>query len=441
MYSLKRNFKSTLCWIIFTFVMIAVFFKFFPVKIRFQDAILQQRRLTKKAVLNMSNSWSTFELVPDSAFWIYNYTFGAVCNRDLNNEISILIIGYTDKKSPFFKLVDTRLDCYIRYEEGVDIRAAKMELDVYFSTSYSSTYCWCKIFKDKKILDVSLTLRNNALNERKSIKVDNIKTCIERTDVAKTKQKKLGLCIEYLYNMSSGRSLAEFVELHRLIGVSKAIMHGYGNVSDQVLQLINYYKKIGFLEFLPWNTDSLNVSSTAQRFFKSNCMMRYYGKVDYMLYNDVDEVIIPSSENLPESLPGLIEYVQKRHSTDDICSLFFYWSTFCVPDSYVHHRTGTSLFTSDNLLRYQTLSKGVMIGKSIINVNKAYTITGHEAVRCRGGSNIKVSPLVAKVHHYRYQPKRKMKGGECNITDTGVRRYQKQLQERVTMVMRDILCL
>ena len=45
------------------------------------------------------NKWSTLELVPESSFWMYNYTFSAVCGRNKNNNPAIFIAGCTDTNS------------------------------------------------------------------------------------------------------------------------------------------------------------------------------------------------------------------------------------------------------------------------------------------------------------------------------------------------------
>ena len=377
------------------------------------------------------NEWMTFELIPETSFWVYNYTFSAVCGLDINNNTAIFIMGCTEN-------ISIPIDCHIMYdgEADFDTVPAIMEAGMYYKKRCLATYCWCPIQRNMTPIYVELQAKHTVNKaERKRIYIDNKISCDKRIQntLRMSNKPKIGLCMEYNYNITSARTLAEYVELHRLLGVDKAMMHGFDYVSEEVLRLIKYYQKKGFLELLPWRINDPKIMQN--RFFKADCLARFRGQVDYAVFDDVDEFIIPSSDSLPETLQGLIKYIQSHHlQNEDICFLSFYWTSFCI-DEYVHHRNLPTLITGAFNKRYQPTSTI----KSIMNVDLTYSINDHFATRCRSGYKINVSPDTAKVHHYRANPKRDLGflylNGSCETVDNAAKRYQTRLLDRVNFVI------
>ena len=375
------------------------------------------------------NKWRTFEPIPETSFWVYNYTGSAVCGRDKNNNPAIFIAACTDKKS------SAALDCHIVYdgESKFETVPATMDIGIYYTSRCLASYIWCPIQSQMRPIYVELQAKHAVKGGKKRIYVDSKIPCEKQNQIAprKLNKPKIGLCMEYNYNITSARSLAEYVELHRLLGVEKAMLHGFDYVSKEVLQLIKYYHMIGFLEFLPWRTTGFNLFP---RFFKADCLVRFRGQVDYMLFDDVDEFIIPSSEKLPETLPSLIKHLKKyKHREDgEICSFTFQWTSFCI-DEFVHHRNKQSTITGE----FQTRYNPTYTIKSIMNVNLTYFISDHKAAKCRSGYNIHIGPGTAKVHHYRAYPGKTPAyvKGTCETVDNATQRYQARLLDRVNFVI------
>ena len=397
-----------------------------------------RKTLTYGNMFNLSlseNKWRTFERIPETSFWVYNYTFAAICGQDKKNNAAIFIVGYTDTNSPSIRVP---IDCHIMYEGETELETVSAYLDIgmYYKRRCLATYCWCPIQKNKRPLYVELQAKH-VLKEtgKKRIYVDNKVSCEKRSEnsTRKLNKPRIGLCMEYNYNITSARTLAEYVELHRLLGVEKAMIHGFDYVSKEVFQLIKYYYETGFLEFLPWRNDN---SIMHNRFFKADCLARFRGQVDYMVFDDVDEFILPSSESLPETLQGLIQYLKKKHhhEDDNICSFSFKWTAFCVKD-YIHHRNKLTTITGEFRTRYQP----TYTIKSIMNVNLAYSINDHQTTKCRSGYNIKVDSTTAKVHHYRAHSPRGgyLQGAKCAVVDNAAQRYQTRLLDRVNFVIKE----
>ena len=381
------------------------------------------------------NKWSTLERVPQTSFWMYNYTFSAVCGRDKNNNPAIFIAGCTGMNR---SSIGVPISCHIKYagEAGLETVAATLEAGMYYMKRCVATYCWCPIQRNTRPLYIELQATYTGKEaEKKRIYIDNQIPCEKRNQniPRKVNQPRIGLCMEYNYNITSARTLAEYVELHRLIGVEKAMMHGFGYVSEEVLQLLKYYYKKRFLELLPWRIDN---GIMHNRFFKADCLARFRGRVDYVVFDDVDEFILPASKNLPETLQGLIQYLKKSALLEDkdACFFSFNWTCFCT-NEYVHHRNKPSTITGTFETRYQPTETV----KSIVNVNLAYSVDDHRATLCRSGYYINVSPDTAKVHHYRANPRGDLGflyiKGQCNTVDHAARRYQTRLLERVKFVL------
>ena len=394
--------------------------------------------LTYINMFNLSlseNKWRTFERVPGTSFWVYNYTFSGVCGQDENNNSAILIVGYTDTNSPS---ISVPVNCHIMYDGVTEFETVPANLDtgMYYKRRCLATYCWCPVQRNRTPLYVELEAEHKLKETgKKRIYIDNKIKCEGRlSNITRTLNKpRIGLCMEYNFNITSARTLAEYVEFHRLLGVEKAMMHGFGYVSKEVFKLIKYYYESGFLELLPWRNDN---SIMHNRFFKADCLVRFRGQVDYVVFDDVDEFIIPSSENLPETIQGLIQYLKKKHQREDgeICSFSFKWTAFCVKD-YIHHRNELTTITGEFKKRYQP----IYTIKSIINVNLAYSINDHRTTKCRSGYNIQVDSNIAKVHHYRAHSPRGgyIQGARCGVVDNAAQRYQTRLLHRINFVIKE----
>ena len=129
------------------------------------------------------------------------------------------------------------------------------------------------------------------------------------------------------------------------------MMHGFRNVSEEVLQLLKYYYKKRFLELLPWRIEN---GIMHNRFFKADCLARFRGQVDYVVFDGVDEYILPASKNLPETLQGLIQYLKKSVLLEDKDACFFFRSTGLVSAPMNMSIIGTSPQQSQGHLRRAT---------------------------------------------------------------------------------------
>ena len=424
-------------WIIWiSLIIIATLTRFFVVRfhVNIYDADKNFNEILSHVDFNLvlnQNKWRTFERIPETSFWVYNYTISGVCGRDKNNNPAIFIVGCTDKAKP------VALNCHIMYEEATKFETVPATLDIgmYYKSSCSATFFWCPLQRQTRPIYVDLQAKHAVKGGRTRIYIDSKIPCEKRNQKPPRKLNKarIGLCMEYNFNITSARSLAEYVEFHRLLGVEKGMMHGFGYVSEEVLQLTKYYHMIGFLEFLPWNTTGVNLFN---RFFKADCLVRFRGQVDYMVFDDVDEFIIPTSESFPETLPGLIKHIKmKTHREDgELCVITFKWASFCI-DEYVHHRNKPTTITGEFRTRYNT----TFTIKSIMNVNLTYSINDHVTLHCRSGQRINVGDDTAKVHHYRADPGRTLGvsyvKGKCENVDNATQRYQSRLLDRVNFVI------
>lgn len=114
-------------------------------------------------------------------------------------------------------------------------------------------------------------------------------------------QHPLSVCVKPLhYNFNRADQLIEFIELHRLLGATHFTFYNH-TIGDRVDCVLRRYAEEGLVEVLPWH--QLDVISQkeirTEGIFASlnDCLYRHMYDSQYLLMIDLDEVIIPRTNN------------------------------------------------------------------------------------------------------------------------------------------------
>lgn len=94
--------------------------------------------------------------------------------------------------------------------------------------------------------------------------------------------------------------LVEFVELHRILGVSRVTLYN-DTIGPEANCALRYYERKGLVNVLPWH----KLEMVSQREIRTeglfaalnDCLYRSMYEFDYVALLDLDEFIIPRHED------------------------------------------------------------------------------------------------------------------------------------------------
>ncbi|XP_023321421.1 uncharacterized protein LOC111696112 [Eurytemora carolleeae] len=122
-----------------------------------------------------------------------------------------------------------------------------------------------------------------------------LKHCLY-SGIVEPNNTKIGVCVKPIhYNYNKTFQFIQFIELNKLLGVSRFTLYN-STMSIGMSCVLNYYVQQGTVQLLPWN---LNIPSqteirTEGLFAALNdCLYRNMNTVKYLMLIDFDEFIIP----------------------------------------------------------------------------------------------------------------------------------------------------
>lgn len=130
----------------------------------------------------------------------------------------------------------------------------------------------------------------------------NLLPIIRYTDEMSRTQPKhqLSVCVKPLhYSFDRAGQLIEFIEIHRLLGVTHFTFYNH-TVGQQVDCVLRQYAQLGLVDVLPWR--QLDVVSQkeirTEGIFASlnDCLYRHMFDSQYLLMIDLDELIVPRTK-------------------------------------------------------------------------------------------------------------------------------------------------
>ncbi|KAK2156685.1 hypothetical protein LSH36_207g03000 [Paralvinella palmiformis] len=239
------------------------------------------------------------------------------------------------------------------------------------------------------------------------------------------------LCTPPIHGVVTQTQLVEFVELNRLLGAEHFYFYLYmGNprqsyLNPNVEQVLQHYISAGLVTVFPWQLPiepERYVWSHAKALAMQHCLYTNMWKYKYLVFNDLDEFLIPHSTN---SWSAMMDSIDKEGA-----------SGYCAQSAYFPPDVTQSLRTLHSFKRTETINtkhtKCIIRPERVFDmgsdgINKAYDENWPMAV---------VDQQVALVHHYKW----------CTtdwdfhncfdfVTDECVGRYEEQLEENFRNTM------
>ena len=135
----------------------------------------------------------------------------------------------------------------------------------------------------------------------------------------KVSRRQYGICIPPLHGEISVDRLIEFLELSQILGASLFTFYNFA-VSEEVLEVLNYYEDRGLARILSWNLPSYigkyDIHYFGQTLSIMDCLFRSMNYLDLVAFNDLDEFIVPLEQD------NMIALLEKIHQ-DDYCGHCF----------------------------------------------------------------------------------------------------------------------
>ena len=130
-------------------------------------------------------------------------------------------------------------------------------------------------------------------------------------------KNEVGLCVKPIHsNYDDWVELVSFIELNKILGVSKFIVYNE-SISENVNCVLKYYEqKENIVTILSWDlvtkfkNKNARISNRGVMSSLNDCFYRNMNEYQYLFSVDLDEFIIP---HMHETLPEMLKYL---HSTD-----------------------------------------------------------------------------------------------------------------------------
>ncbi len=114
-----------------------------------------------------------------------------------------------------------------------------------------------------------------------------------RDTAAHEERFSIAQCVPPLFGAISDHRLVEFVEMSKILGSQHMTVY----VTDEVRmdQALEYYKRTGFLSVIPWPLPPKNsIWYFGQMMAIQDCLYRNMPVSEWVIFNDIDEHIIPT---------------------------------------------------------------------------------------------------------------------------------------------------
>lgn len=255
-------------------------------------------------------------------------------------------------------------------------------------------------------------------------------------------QPAIGVCVKPLhFKYNKTLELLQFIELNRILGVSKFTMYN-DTVGEEVDCLLKHYQREGIVQVLPWrlDMDSQKEIRTEGLFAALNdCLYRNMNSYQYLMLIDLDELIIPYKNS---SLLSLISDLRSRTvvqagkplTPDQVSSYSFQNAFFYLqwPDSR-DFPSSPHLNALSKTRRREKLHPPKQRSKYICIPGAVKEAGNHFIWEFHHGKTLNVPPAYALLHHYRVC---EFGGDSCVQTDwveedRVPRLYGQQLLDRV----------
>ncbi|XP_053556344.1 beta-1,4-galactosyltransferase galt-1-like [Bombina bombina] len=257
------------------------------------------------------------------------------------------------------------------------------------------------------------------------------------------------VCISALYGeYNNVLQMIQSFEMYKLLGANRVTIYKNG-CHENVEKVLQYYVKEGFLDVVTWPIDRyLRTSAMWNYSSDPNSQISYYGqaaalndciyrnmfKSQFILLNDIDEIILPTSHR---DWKSLLLSLKKKHPNTSV----FRFSNHVFPahingaiDNKWNNVPGVNMFLHNyrEPLNHKAFDKR----KMIINPRKMFQISIHRVLTYVGKST-DFNSEVGILFHCR-KTERPELAPESLIEDNILWRYRALMMEKVDGVINNI---
>ncbi|XP_044124979.1 uncharacterized protein LOC122919855 [Bufo gargarizans] len=259
------------------------------------------------------------------------------------------------------------------------------------------------------------------------------------------------VCISTMFgNQDNILQFIQAIEMYRLLGAQKVVIYKNG-CSKAMGRVLDYYVSKGVIEIVSWPIDKFLRTSVAWRqnmnpesqigyygqlAALNDCMYRNMYKSRYVIFNDVDEIILPRHnttwdemmEVLEKTYPDKAAYLVENH---------YYPKNITVPNfqtAFPKNVPGTNIL---QLIYYEPeIPNGFNGRKMIVNPREVIQVLVHSVLKAYK-KRVFVPNDIVSLHHGR-SPKQPDLPQTSLIRDTTIWKYNSTLITNVNKVLRQL---
>ena len=269
----------------------------------------------------------------------------------------------------------------------------------------------------------------------------NLKTGYVRIEVVSSQKQKsvktFNVCVPPLFGNVSDDKLIEFIEVSKILGAEHFTFYAESfTLNRNLTKVLNMYRRNGEISLIPWQLpiDNDEIWYHGQSVSVWDCLFRNLNHFKYIVFNDIDEFIIPKENKNWRLMINKLKSSEKDSNT--IAAFRFQSAIFdnrgeAIPSFAEEVK---SLVTLNTVWRNEFVDK--IRTKMIIDPYKVFEIGIHHLSKPLNDKYIafNVDPQVALLHHYKKCENRPRMSCRKSIQDFSVWRFYSEIVENVTKV-------
>ncbi|XP_071090097.1 beta-1,4-galactosyltransferase galt-1-like [Haliotis cracherodii] len=254
----------------------------------------------------------------------------------------------------------------------------------------------CYVDKGRQpcVVSVSLSPKESSTN---SVEMSILTT--ERSP--QETQVDFAVCVPPLFGKIRKDQIVQFVELTRMLGANHFMFYVH-DVKPNVKEVLKHYESLGIATIRKWAVPSKNPMSIwyhGQSLAINDCLYRHMANVQYLVFNDVDEFLIPHGPDMRTWR----DIVASHHSFTNTCAMTFKSAFFDL--AFRNNQDFVVRNVSVLDITTRAVSYCEFRNKVMVVPYKVFEMGIHHVSRpwpdVANYSVVDVSPKTAYIHHYR----------------------------------------
>lgn len=399
------------------------------------------------------------QMLPKDHQWQYirgqpAAVYSAFCEQCLakSSHCSVVVIGLT-------KVVENRktalnLSCHLQYPSNVQ-EVVKARVNIFREVQnkdYSAAKFTCDLRNCSLVpSSVSISHDDTSRDLNNSLTVNN--------HDSEDYSHRFGLCISVLYNnYSAAFHIVEAFEMYKILGVNKITIYNASQHTPLVDCVLHSYVDDGLLEVVRFDFSSKDIKDGSFKNSESkpwdihfhgqivqfnDCFQRNKRKAQYLLFNDIDEVIVPNQtnnykeflENYSTLHPNAQVFVFRNYYFDSKPAISL---TRALSDIDIDEN---ELFFMKNHRRvptYRPIPWPTYRTKYIVKTAGIDSVGIHTAYPKYGHQDVIVNPTDGFLHHYRQGYSSRSDFKEKSVIDKTLFRHKHLLIAAVKIKLRKL---